>query len=39
LEKSLRDEIYFCEELTQQLDFTEINMFFQEVKLGKIFEG
>jgi len=39
LKKSLRDEIYSCEEQTQHLDIAEMNIFFQEVKLGKILEG
>jgi len=39
LKKSLRDEIYSCEEQTQHLDFAEMNICFQEMKLGKIFEG
>jgi len=38
LKKSLRDEIYSCEEQTQNLDFTKINIFFQEVELGKILD-
>jgi len=39
LGKSLRDEIWSGEEGTQRLDFTKMNILFQEVVLGKILDG
>jgi len=39
LEKSLRDEIWSGEERTQRLNFIKMNIFFQEVELGKILDG